>query len=417
MTTATAQAYTSMEKNVAPAQPSRAASGTQRTWRLSKRSILGLVATAAVLSGGGWYARSQGHESTDDAQVDAEVVAVPARAAGTITRICFTDNQTVRAGELLATLDDDVAKARLGQAEAALESARATAEAAEADATVEEADAVGNKAASAASLESSAAAVSVARDQIGEAAAARASADALLHQARSDVERGRALFASGSITRLALDQSETAFAVAQSNVDAARARVTTLRRSVAQATGRAAEAAARAHQSSNVESYLSQARARAKAARAQVATAQAAVDLAALDLSYTRVVAPHDGVVSRKTIAEGQAVTVGQPIVQLVTPGVWVTANFKETQLEHIRTGQPVEISADAFPSVKIRGEVESFSGGTGSRFTLLPPDNASGNYTKVIQRIPVRLRVALPPEGIVLRPGMSVEVTVSTRS
>ncbi|HEY6458850.1 MAG TPA: HlyD family efflux transporter periplasmic adaptor subunit, partial [Polyangiaceae bacterium] len=126
--------------------------------------------------------------------------------------------------------------------------------------------------------------------------------------------------------------------------------------------------------------------------------------------------APHDGVVSKKSIQEGQTVALGQPIVQLVTPGVWVTANFKETQLEKMRLGQPVTFTVDAYPSVKLRGSVESFSGGTGSRFTLLPPDNASGNFTKVVQRLPVRVRVDALPPGVDLRPGLSVDATVDTR-
>jgi membrane fusion protein (multidrug efflux system) len=148
-----------------------------------------------------------------------------------------------------------------------------------------------------------------------------------------------------------------------------------------------------------------------------VATAKALRDLAALELSYTKILAPHDGVVSKKSIAEGQSVSAGQGIVQLVTPGVWVTANFKETQLEHMHVGQVATFSVDAFPSIKVKGEVESLSGATGSRFTLLPPDNATGNFTKVVQRLPVRVKVTSVPDGVVLRPGMSVELTVDTRS
>jgi membrane fusion protein, multidrug efflux system len=141
----------------------------------------------------------------------------------------------------------------------------------------------------------------------------------------------------------------------------------------------------------------------------------AARDLAALELSYTRILAPRAGTVSKKSIAVGQQVSTGQPIVQLVTPERWVTANFKETQLAGMKPGQPVELEIDAFPGATLRGQVESFSAATGSRFTLLPPDNASGNYTKVVQRVPVRVRVTDLPEGVSLRPGMSVELTVDT--
>jgi membrane fusion protein (multidrug efflux system) len=384
-----------------------------RSWR----KVIGVVFAGIVLaSSGHWYWATIGHESTDNAQVDAEVVAVSTRTAGMVYHVYFTENQVVKVGEVLATLDDDVATARLAQAKAALESARAAADAAEADARVAEANARGNKAASDASVRTSSAAVSVVRDQIAEADAARASAEASLRQAKMDVERSRMLHGSGAISKAALDQSETSFAMAESNADSARARLVTLKSGVAQASGRVAEASARAHQMSDVDSYIAQARARASAARAQVGTAQAAVDLAALDVSFTRIVAPHDGVVSKKTIAEGQAVAAGQPVVQLVRSGLWVTANFKETQLARMRAGQPVKMSVDAFPKAMVTGEVESFSGGTGSRFTLLPPDNASGNYTKVVQRVPVRIRLVSPPEGVPLRPGMSVDVDVDTR-
>jgi membrane fusion protein (multidrug efflux system) len=216
---------------------------------------------------------------------------------------------------------------------------------------------------------------------------------------------------------MTFEQGQTALSVARSNADAAQARVEALRSTVAGASGRAAEASARARQVADVASFVAQARARAEAAHAQVATAQAARDLAALDLSYTKIVAPHDGTVSKKTIAEGQAVSAGQPVVQLVTPGVWITANFKETQIERMRPGEPVVVEVDAFPSHDVHGEIESLSGATGSRFTLLPPDNASGNYTKVVQRVPVRIRVTDVPDGVDLRPGLSVSASVRTRS
>ena len=151
-------------------------------------------------------------------------------------------------------------------------------------------------------------------------------------------------------------------------------------------------------------------------ARSRSDAACAKVVLAALDLSYTKIVAPHAGVVSKKSINEGQTVSVGQPIVQLVTPALWVTANFKETQVGHMHPGQPAHFTVDAYPGVELSGTLESLSGATGSRFTLLPPDNATGNYTKVVQRMPVRVSVAAVPAGVLLRPGMSVELTVDTR-
>jgi membrane fusion protein (multidrug efflux system) len=268
-----------------------------------------------------------------------------------------------------------------------------------------------------ASLQTAWAGAAGARDQTVEAEAAFRAAKASLALAELDHDRAQKLFGNGTISKAEVDQRQTALALARANADASAARLEMLKSGVAQASSRVSEASARAKQSSDVESLIAQAEARAKSAHAAVATAKAARELAALDLSYTKIVAPHDGVVSKKSIAEGQAISAGQTIVQLVTPGVWITANFKETQIGQLHPGQKATFSVDAFPSVKLSGEIESFSGATGSRFTLLPPDNASGNFTKVVQRVPVRVRIANVPKGIVLIPGMSVDVTVDTRS
>jgi membrane fusion protein (multidrug efflux system) len=148
-----------------------------------------------------------------------------------------------------------------------------------------------------------------------------------------------------------------------------------------------------------------------------VEAAQAARDLAALDLSYSKIKAPRDGLASRKSVAVGQMLQAGQPICMIVpTDSVWVVANFKETQVGHMTPGQPAEISVDAFGGHELHGKVESISGGTGARFSLLPPENATGNFTKIVQRIPVRIQLDQPPANAVLRAGMSADVTVNVR-
>ena len=403
----------SMQATAGETEIAAPASGFSR-WR--RAVAIGALAVVAAIGGGRWWVYAQGHESTDDAQVDAEVVAVPAKITATVEKIHFVENQEVKAGDLLAELDDDAPRARLAQAEASLESAQAAADAADADARAAETNATGGKAIADASLTTASVAAATAREQLVESAAAIRSAQAAYDQAKLDRDRAASLYAESTIPKSQMDQADTALAVARANLDGARAHDGTLRTGVAQAASRVGEASARATQANDVATLIAQARARAKSAHAQVATAAAARDLAALDVSYTKIVAPADGVVSKKTIAEGQNVTAGQAIVQLVTPGVWVTANFKETQLERMHVGQRVALTVDSFPGTKIEGRIESLAGATGSRFTLLPPDNASGNFTKVVQRVPVRIQVSSVPGKIVLRPGMSADVTVDTK-
>ncbi|MDC3953983.1 HlyD family secretion protein [Polyangium jinanense] len=400
----------------APAVQGSAAAGASAKPKSKGRALLFVLLFVAVLGGGGYGWTHRTLESTDNAQVDGEVIAVPARTGGTIAQVLFTENQAVKAGDTLAVLDDESAKAKLAQAEANVEAAEAAAEAAEADARVAEINALGNKSVAEASLQTAQGGVVSAADQRKEAEASVKSAETAFKQAEADLNRNRKLLEQGALPQASFEKEETSFAVAQANLEAAKARLATLRANIAVAQSRTTEASAKLKQSSNVDALVAQAHARAKTARAQVAIAKATRDLAKLELSYTRIVAPADGVASKKTIAVGQQVAAGQAIVQLVTPLLWVTANFKETQVAKMHAGQPARMVVDALPGVTLHGELESLSGATGSRFTLLPPDNASGNYTKVVQRVPVRVKLRDVPQGLVLRPGMSVELSIDTR-
>jgi membrane fusion protein (multidrug efflux system) len=335
---------------------------------------------------------------------------------GIVSHVLFTENQRVKTGDLLAELDDAPARAKLAQAEARVASAIATAQAMDAEVQVAGVNAVGNKSVAEAGLRSASVGVTSFADQIREGEALVKSAEVTLAQAASDQQRGKSLFANGSIAKAELDRLETGLSMAESGLAGARARLGAAHEAANQAKSKVVEASARVKQSSLVEPLVRQAEARAAAAHAEVATAQAARDLAAIDMSYTKIRAPADGVVSKKTLNEGQAVAVGQAIVQVVTGHNWVTANFKETQVGHMRAGQTAEFTVDAYPGVKFAGDVESLSGATGARFTLLAPDNASGNFTKVVQRVPVRVRIHDVPAGFPLRPGMSVDLTVDAR-
>jgi membrane fusion protein, multidrug efflux system len=378
--------------------------------------VMGILAVVTAAAGAGWYVTHKGLESTDDAQVDADVVSVPVRLGGVVTKVAFVENQPVKAGEVLAELDPEPAKAHLAQAEANLAAAMASAEAAEADARVAETNARGNKTVAEASLHGAQSTAVASSQQINEGEAQVVAAAANQARYKLDLDRAKSLVASGSIAQAQLDQAQTAFDTGAAALDQAKARLASLKAGSSQAQSRIQEANARFQITSNVDVLIEQARSRARMARAQVNVSQASRDLAALDLSYTKILAPQDGVVSKKTVAVGQAVTVGQGIVQLVPDQPpWITGNFKETQIHAMRPGQPAHVTVDAFPGITLHGKVESFSAATGAKFTLLPPDNASGNYTKVVQRVPVRVHLEDLPTGIALRPGMSVDLTVDT--
>jgi membrane fusion protein (multidrug efflux system) len=381
-----------------------------------KRVRIAIAALVLALAGTGYWAMTRGFESTDNAQVDADLIAVPARVAGVVTRVHFQENQRVNAGDLLAELDDTPARAQLARERANLTAAKAAQAAAIAEATLSEANAIGGRDVAAANLQVSSAGARASSDEIHEGEAQVVSAKTRLAQAETDLTRAEQLFKVGAGTRTQLDQTQTARDLAESALSAQSARLSSLHASQAQSQSRVVEASAKLRQSSQVATLVEQAHARRDAAEAQVKLAQAAVDIATIDLSYTKIVAPHAGVVSRKGINEGQAIGLGQAIVQLVPDARWVTANFKETQLTHMAKGQRATFEVDAYPGVALTGEVESISGATGSRFALLPPDNATGNFTKVVQRVPVRVRVAGVPAGVTLRPGMSVSLKVDTR-
>src|SRR6266704_208273 len=234
-----------------------------------------------------------------------------------------------------------------------------------------------------------------------------------LAQAEADL----AVALAGVSNRTRVGQAEAQVEQAQANALKAHADLDRLRPLaeqdiVSQQQLDAAEAAARA-----ADAALAAAQAALVGADARVGAARAARDQAALNLSYTRITAPASGVVSKKTVELGQLVQAGQPLMSVVPlEDVWITANLKETQIEAVKPGEPVDFTVDAYPGLHFRGHVESLSPATGARFSLLPPDNATGNFTKVVQRVPVRIRPDKPDPAHPLRPGMSVVVTIQTR-
>jgi membrane fusion protein, multidrug efflux system len=343
-----------------------------------RRIVLPIVLLLLVL-GVAWafkqWSYGRAHESTDDAAVDGHLVPVLAKVGGYVQAVTVSDNDHIRADSLLVQIDPAEYRVRLAQAEADFAAARATA---------------GTRSSS-----------GQAQAMVEQASGQRASLDAQITAARAnetrakqDLARMEDLAAKQVISRMQLDAARAA-------AEAASADVVALERQRSAAGGSVASA-----------------QAGVRLAEARLQAAQAARDNATLQLSYTAVRAPTSGIVSRKQVDPNQLVQPGQPLLTIVADtGMFVTANFKETQLADIRVGQPAEIDVDAYGGASALGCVESVSAATGSKFALLPPDNATGNFTKVVQRVPVRLRVK---QGLgndrPLRPGMSVTVHVDTK-
>ena len=343
-----------------------------------RRKIVLPIVILLVLGALAWaftrWSYSRAHESTDNAQVDGHIIPVLAKVGGYVSEVLVSENQPVRQGAVLARIDAAEFRVRLAQAEADLQAAVATAGG---GGTTGQAQA----------------GIATAESQRAVTTAQIQAAQANLDRARSDFSRYQELASKQIVSQQQLD-------AARANVQAQEASLVALQRQ--QSAGGASITSAVAGQ---------------RLAEARLAAARAARDNAALQLSYTELTSPVSGQISRKTVEVGQLVQPGQTLLSIVADtGVWVTANFKETQLHDLRVGQPVEIEVDAYGGAKVRGTVESISSATGAKFALLPPDNATGNFTKVVQRVPVRvdIRKGCGPDRP-LRPGMSVVAHVKT--
>lgn len=355
-----------------------------------------------------------GEQYTDDAQVEADVVALGPRVGGQVLQVNFQDNQLARKGDVIVELDDSDFAARVRQATAELDSATAQAEAADAQARVVEASATGGLSSAQAQVSGSSLAVSSANAQIAAAEAGVSRARAEQHKAKADLDRAEQLFEAKAISQERLDGARLAAESTAAALKLAEAQAEAARDSRRVAQSRVAEAHGRLSQSSPIDAQIAAAKAGAALAHARVKSAEATLELAKLQLSYTRVVAPEDGLVTRLSARVGQLVQPGQALAQLVPSQTYVVANLKETQIRDIRPGDAVEVEVEAYPGMHFEGRVESLAGGTGSRFSLLPPDNASGNFVKVVQRVPVRIAWAQMP-AVQMRAGLSAAVTVTT--
>jgi membrane fusion protein (multidrug efflux system) len=359
---------------------------------------------------------SRGKESTDDAQVDADVVVVSALVSGPVLKVLVTDNQQVTRGQLLVEIDPTDYTARVKGAEAELAAAIAQAKAADAQVAIVEATSKGGLSFARAALSGSATSVAGADADVAAAQASVARATAQATQADADLQRAESLLKDQAIPRAQADAARSAAQAAHAAVDQAQAQLAAAKDVKRTAQTRVAESVARVEQSAPVDAQLSAVRAQAELAHARVDSAEAALTLAKIQLACTHVVAPTDGTLSRLAVREGQLLMTGQQAVSVVPSGTYVLANFKETQVGRMHVGQRAEVSIDAFPGRTFEGKVESTSPGTGARFSMLPPDNASGNFVKVVQRLPVKISWVNVPADVKLAAGMSADVTVITR-
>ena len=366
-----AQTETSVQN--APAPYPHAASEAAPVEKPKKRNPLVLLIVALVLLAGGYYGFTRyqfakAHESTDDAQVEGDIYPVLPRVGGPVLDVKVDDNQVVKKGEILVTLDQADYQQRVNAAEAALFAAQAQVTATRAGVGTAQAN------------------VRTAQTGIGVS-------EANQERLQKDLKRSDLLRKQDIIP--------------QSEYDAVQANLK-----------------ATAAQRATATDQVSVARQQVAAAQQQIAVAQAVVkqrqadlDNAKLQLSYTTIVAPQDGIISKKNVQPGQVVGPGQQLFGIVgSARTWVVANFKETQLEDMKVGQPVKLGVDAYPHEEFRGHIESLSAATGARFALLPPDNASGNFVKVTQRVPVKIALDKVDPQHPLRAGMSVNVQVTVK-
>jgi membrane fusion protein, multidrug efflux system len=353
------------------------------------------------------------YESTDDAEVDGHLMPLSARISGYVQNVNVDDNQYVTAGAVLAEIDPRDYQVAVDKARADVQDSEATAQSLGINVPITSINTTSQVSASAADVDNARAGVSTAQQQADVAAAQLAQAEANDVKAQNDVVRYKQLVARQEISQQLYDQAFSAAGASTANVAAARASVAAAQDQIRQAHAKLAQAEANLRASQTGPQQVASSRARALSAEASVAAKQAALDQAQLNLGYTKIIAPVNGLVM-KNAEVGMNVQPGQQLFTIVPlDDVWVTADFKETQLKYMKPGQRAEVKLDANGRT-YKGHVDSIAGSSGARTSLLPPENATGNYVKVVQRLPVK--IVLDPgqnSDLALRLGMSVEPKV----
>jgi len=402
--------------------------------RGGRKRWLVLIVVVLVAAVAGYYVRQHYavRETTDDAQINGSIIPISPRVAGTVEEVLVEENQQVEAGTVLFRIDPTDYSVAMEHAQAELAKAEASAHGARTSVPIASTTTGSNLSTAQAGVRVASSEVATTQKGIDAARSRVTAMEAQLRQAEANhqnavqnFERYQQLIANDEISRQQYDAAVTAVDATKAAADAAQAAVDTAGQDAAVAESRLEQAQARLLQAQAELRSAETAPARvtvteseAQAAEAEVRLRRAEVDRAQLDLDYTTVKAPVDGVVSKKSLEVGMNVERGQPVLALVPLNdLWITANFKETQLTEMHPGQRVEVSVDTYDGHKYEGYVESIAAATGEKFSVLPPENATGNFVKVVQRIPVKIRLdeGQDPEQI-LRPGMSTVVTVLTK-
>jgi membrane fusion protein (multidrug efflux system) len=386
-----------------------------------RKAIVLIVVALLVVLAGLYYWHSTYTEDTDDAQVDGDLYQVSSRVAGQVLKVYVDDNQYVHQGDPIADIDPRDLQVALAQEEANLANAQAEYQQARSNVPITAVNVRTSVSTSGADVLGTQAGVLQAQQQEQAALARVAQAQANAVKAQADVERYTPLVQKDVISKQQFDAAVAQAQAALASVQEAQKNVQAQRENVRVAEQRVSQSRDQAQQNrQNAPEQIRVQLSRAEAAAAAVQQAQAKVDQAKLNLSYTKILAPTSGIVNKKNVSAGANLSVGQDLMTIVPlDNLWVTANFKETQLKGLKKDQPVELKVDALGGRKFHGKVKEIGGATGSRLSLFPPENATGNYVKVVQRIPVRIDFTnLKDENKdhLLRPGMSVTPDVRVK-
>ena len=384
-----------------------------------RRVFAGLAVVLTAVTASSWWVHARRFESTDDAQIDGHINVVSSRISGTVLYVNprVENNQRVEAGTLLLELDPSDYQAALEHAKADLVTREATARSAGVNVPITKASAFSQLRLAEAAHEEAIAAVDSEEANLAAAQHRVHQDEAVYARAERDRVRWQGLVDGGVVSRSEYDAREAEALADAQQLEADRATVTAEQHKIAQARSLIAQRAAQVEAARTAPQQLSDARAKSESSMGQMNQAQADVRTAELNLGYTKIYAPVSGVIGRKTVELGQRIQPGQSLLAIVpVEDIWVTADFKETQLKYMRPGQSVNIHVDTFGR-DYQGTIENLPGAAGTLFSLLPPENASGNFVKVVQRLPVRIRFNpdQDPQHL-LRPGMSVEPEVKVR-